>query len=91
MHYMYHIPSTTVYTTSFRYVTYMAGSVSFSSRTRNGSQGRDNGGSSTPTGAAAGLDQHVFQEYTYKKITPCDICSQILRGNLVTLAENSTA
>ena len=23
---------------------------------------------------------HVFQEYTYKKITPCDICSQILRG-----------
>ena len=23
---------------------------------------------------------HIFQEYTYKKITPCDICSQILRG-----------
>ena len=25
---------------------------------------------------------HIFQEYTYKKITPCDICSQILRGEL---------
>ena len=25
---------------------------------------------------------HIFQEYTYKKITPCDICSQILRGKL---------
>merc|ERR1719225_626797 len=24
---------------------------------------------------------HIFQEYTYKKITPCDICSQILRGH----------
>jgi len=23
---------------------------------------------------------HQFQEYTYKKITPCDVCSQILRG-----------
>jgi hypothetical protein len=23
---------------------------------------------------------HTFQEYTYKKITPCDICSQVLRG-----------
>ena len=21
-----------------------------------------------------------FKEYTYKKITPCDVCSQILRG-----------
>lgn len=26
-------------------------------------------------------NSHVFQEYTYKKITPCDICSQILRGH----------
>ena len=26
------------------------------------------------------MDAHIFQEYTYKKITPCDICSQILRG-----------
>ena len=25
-------------------------------------------------------NSHVFQEYTYKKITPCDVCSQILRG-----------
>lgn len=23
---------------------------------------------------------HQFQEYTYKKITPCDVCSQVLRG-----------
>ena len=27
-------------------------------------------------------NSHIFQEYTYKKITPCDICSQILRGKL---------
>jgi hypothetical protein len=26
-------------------------------------------------------NSHVFQEYTYKKITPCDVCSQILRGS----------
>ena len=25
--------------------------------------------------------QHVFQEYTYKKITPCDVCREILRGH----------
>lgn len=24
---------------------------------------------------------HHLQEYTYKKITACDVCSQILRGN----------
>ncbi|KAK3915643.1 SH3 and cysteine-rich domain-containing protein 2, partial [Frankliniella fusca] len=24
---------------------------------------------------------HDFQEYTYKKITPCDVCSQVLRGH----------
>ena len=24
--------------------------------------------------------RHIFQEYTYKKVTPCDVCSQILRG-----------
>jgi hypothetical protein len=30
----------------------------------------------------AGLDTtaHMFQEYTYKKITPCDVCLQVLRG-----------
>jgi len=26
------------------------------------------------------FENHIFQEYTYKKITPCDICSQVLRG-----------
>jgi len=26
-------------------------------------------------------NSHIFQEYTYKKITPCDVCSQILRGH----------
>merc|ERR1712038_1037019 len=36
-----------------------------------------NGGESSPQMNEA----HVFQEYTYKKITPCDICSQILRGH----------
>lgn len=25
-------------------------------------------------------DNHNLQEYTYKKITPCDVCSQVLRG-----------
>lgn len=25
-------------------------------------------------------DNHNLQEYTYKKITPCDICGQVLRG-----------
>ena len=25
---------------------------------------------------------HVFLENTYKKITPCDICSQVLRGKM---------
>lgn len=28
-------------------------------------------------------DVHNFQEYTYKKITPCDVCSQVLRGKTV--------
>uniref|UniRef100_A0A1V1FKT3 Putative cysteine-rich protein 13 n=1 Tax=Reticulitermes speratus TaxID=60591 RepID=A0A1V1FKT3_9NEOP len=30
-----------------------------------------------------GLDTtaHTFQEYTYKKITPCDVCLQVLRGH----------
>lgn len=26
--------------------------------------------------------QHVFQEYTYKKITPCDVCREVLKGKL---------
>ena len=25
--------------------------------------------------------RHIFQENTYRKITPCDVCSQILRGS----------
>ncbi|KAG5670352.1 hypothetical protein PVAND_000626 [Polypedilum vanderplanki] len=25
--------------------------------------------------------EHNLQEYTYKKITPCDVCSQVLRGH----------
>lgn len=25
-------------------------------------------------------ENHNLQEYTYKKITPCDVCSQVLRG-----------
>ena len=28
-------------------------------------------------------DSHNLQEYTYKKITPCDVCSQVLRGEFV--------
>ncbi|XP_073973558.1 SH3 and cysteine-rich domain-containing protein isoform X9 [Rhodnius prolixus] len=28
-----------------------------------------------------GDSSHQFQEYTYKKITPCDVCSQVLRGH----------
>ncbi|BET02285.1 Hypothetical protein NTJ_15102 [Nesidiocoris tenuis] len=30
---------------------------------------------------ATGDSAHQFQEYTYKKITPCDVCSQVLRGH----------
>ncbi|XP_055320022.1 uncharacterized protein LOC129577281 isoform X5 [Sitodiplosis mosellana] len=26
-------------------------------------------------------ENHNLQEYTYKKITPCDVCSQVLRGH----------
>ncbi|XP_067135889.1 guanine nucleotide exchange factor VAV2 isoform X2 [Centruroides vittatus] len=36
--------------------------------------------SATPSPLDTG--QHIFQEYTYKKITPCDYCSQILRGHV---------
>ncbi|XP_045446169.1 uncharacterized protein LOC123654298 [Melitaea cinxia] len=31
--------------------------------------------------SAGDSDAHNFQEYTYKKITPCDVCSQVLRGH----------
>lgn len=30
-------------------------------------------------------DSHNLQEYTYKKITPCDVCSQVLRGELLAI------
>ncbi|XP_054717614.1 uncharacterized protein LOC129227009 [Uloborus diversus] len=38
---------------------------------------------SRPLSAAPGTleVQHVFQEYTYKKITACDHCKEILRGH----------
>lgn len=39
--------------------------------------GREREMSQQPVDAAA----HQFQEYTYKKITPCDACSQVLRGH----------
>ncbi|XP_059476436.1 uncharacterized protein LOC132197273 isoform X11 [Neocloeon triangulifer] len=32
-------------------------------------------------GALPESGAHLFQEYTYKKITPCDVCSQVLRGH----------
>ncbi|KAL1116815.1 hypothetical protein AAG570_005285 [Ranatra chinensis] len=32
-------------------------------------------------GVVASDSAHQFQEYTYKKITPCDVCSQVLRGH----------
>lgn len=34
----------------------------------------------TPTGKVYESEHHNLQEYTYKKITPCDVCSQVLRG-----------
>ncbi|XP_055949283.1 uncharacterized protein LOC129983710 isoform X6 [Argiope bruennichi] len=38
---------------------------------------------SRPLSAAPGTLEiaHVFQEYTYKKITACDLCKEILRGH----------
>merc|ERR1719370_1425693 len=44
--------------------------------------GKSGGGAAQPVGPPPILENsHVFQEYTYKKITPCDVCSQILRGH----------
>ncbi|TDG51778.1 hypothetical protein AWZ03_001838 [Drosophila navojoa] len=44
---------------------------------------RRNGASNAPSEALRpNLDgSHHLQEYTYKKITACDVCSQILRGH----------
>lgn len=40
---------------------------------------RKNGNASA--GSQVRIDsEHNLQEYTYKKITPCDVCSQVLRG-----------
>ena len=33
--------------------------------------------------ANEGQQRHIFQENTYKKITPCDVCSQVLRGESI--------
>ncbi|XP_049823029.1 uncharacterized protein LOC109597113 isoform X3 [Aethina tumida] len=42
---------------------------------------RKNGSAATRELLKGDPDAHNFQEYTYKKITPCDICSQVLRGH----------
>lgn len=35
-----------------------------------------------PTGSPPVLENsHQFQEYTYKNITPCDVCSQVMKGH----------
>lgn len=33
-------------------------------------------------------ENHNLQEYTYKKITPCDVCSQVLRGEYLDFFKN---
>nr|CAH7722056.1 unnamed protein product [Callosobruchus chinensis] len=42
---------------------------------------RKNGAAATRELLKGDPDAHNFQEYTYKKITPCDVCSQVLRGH----------
>ncbi|XP_074036554.1 SH3 and cysteine-rich domain-containing protein isoform X3 [Leptinotarsa decemlineata] len=42
---------------------------------------KKNGAAATRELLKGDPDAHNFQEYTYKKITPCDICSQVLRGH----------
>ncbi|XP_017768866.1 PREDICTED: uncharacterized protein LOC108557011 isoform X2 [Nicrophorus vespilloides] len=42
---------------------------------------KKNGSAATRELLKGDPDAHNFQEYTYKKITPCDICSQVLRGH----------
>ncbi len=49
---------------------------------------KDNG-AALGVGAGGENANHIFQEYTYKKITPCDICSQILRGETKFPSRNS--
>ncbi|XP_057670494.1 uncharacterized protein LOC130902399 isoform X7 [Diorhabda carinulata] len=42
---------------------------------------RKNGAAATKELLKGDPDAHNFQENTYKKITPCDVCSQVLRGH----------
>lgn len=42
--------------------------------------GRRRNGQSASAGRVYESEHHNLQEYTYKKITPCDVCSQVLRG-----------
>ncbi|XP_068897063.1 uncharacterized protein Stacl isoform X4 [Tenebrio molitor] len=42
---------------------------------------KKNGSAATRELLKGDPDAHNFQEYTYKKITPCDVCSQVLRGH----------
>ncbi|CAO1435734.1 unnamed protein product [Diamesa hyperborea] len=48
-----------------------------------GSSGNDrkNGNANSSSQVRIDSDNHNLQEYTYKKITPCDVCSQVLRGH----------
>lgn len=41
---------------------------------------RKNGNANSNSQVRIDSDNHNLQEYTYKKITPCDVCSQVLRG-----------
>ncbi|XP_057670489.1 uncharacterized protein LOC130902399 isoform X2 [Diorhabda carinulata] len=42
---------------------------------------KKNGAAATKELLKGDPDAHNFQENTYKKITPCDVCSQVLRGH----------
>ncbi|RZF34440.1 hypothetical protein LSTR_LSTR012191, partial [Laodelphax striatellus] len=42
---------------------------------------RKNGRDGASLNMSGDSSAHQFQEYTYKKITPCDVCSQVLRGH----------
>ncbi|KPJ11455.1 SH3 and cysteine-rich domain-containing protein [Papilio machaon] len=46
-----------------------------------GPQDKRNGAARDAMRSGAESEAHNFQEYTYKKITPCDVCSQVLRGH----------
>ncbi|XP_068630684.1 uncharacterized protein Stacl [Battus philenor] len=46
-----------------------------------GPQDKRNGAARDAMRSGGDSEAHNFQEYTYKKITPCDVCSQVLRGH----------